>query len=389
METGFMLLFLAWGVYLFQAEGDPWLARGWCWTGLMWTRPDGCVYIAALALANLAFTAGSRRQLFGSLLKSAAVCTAGYLPWFAFAWWYYGSPVPHTIVAKSIYHTRDYASYVIGTLGNLHHTFVTKNSRIFGPIYYLYFPGWPWWVDPFAQSLVVLCSGYWLLPVSDRLGRMASLCFALLCLYNAFVPVIFPWYMPPVSMLGGVVVAQAGSSLANAIGRYLPIGRVLVTGFLGLVLVGMADLWFLTAQEIRVQQRVIEDEHRQQIGLWLKEKVRPGELVFLEPLGYIGYFSGARVADFPGLLSPDVVRLRKEKGFDFEHLIPELRPDWVVTRPVSAMIMLNDSALRENYQVERVFDVQPKLAGYPLLPGREFLVHDAVYIVFRKKTTEG
>ena len=35
-----------------------------------------------------------------ALLKSAAVCAAAYLPWFLFAWLYYGSPIPQTVVAK-------------------------------------------------------------------------------------------------------------------------------------------------------------------------------------------------------------------------------------------------------------------------------------------------
>src|SRR5262249_35158503 len=48
METAFMLLFLAWAVYLFaKGFADHGWAGGICWAGLMWTRPDGCVYILA------------------------------------------------------------------------------------------------------------------------------------------------------------------------------------------------------------------------------------------------------------------------------------------------------------------------------------------------------
>src|SRR6476660_2148516 len=47
METGFMLLFVGWAVYLMShAAPHQWLARGLCWGSLMWTRPDCCVYIA-------------------------------------------------------------------------------------------------------------------------------------------------------------------------------------------------------------------------------------------------------------------------------------------------------------------------------------------------------
>src|SRR5262249_12296764 len=39
METGFMLLFVAWAIYLLEERDRSWLARGLCWAGLMWTRP--------------------------------------------------------------------------------------------------------------------------------------------------------------------------------------------------------------------------------------------------------------------------------------------------------------------------------------------------------------
>ena len=34
------------------------------------------------------------------LVKAAGVTTVLYLPWFLGAWVYYGSPVPHTVIAK-------------------------------------------------------------------------------------------------------------------------------------------------------------------------------------------------------------------------------------------------------------------------------------------------
>ncbi len=102
METAFMLVFVAWAVYLMsRAEPDQWLWRGLCWSGLMWSRPDGCVYIAAFSLAELIFLSTSRRATIISLAKSAAVCAVAYGPWILWAWWYYGSPIPHTIIAKA------------------------------------------------------------------------------------------------------------------------------------------------------------------------------------------------------------------------------------------------------------------------------------------------
>jgi hypothetical protein len=61
METGFFLFFLSWAIYLLrQDRSDLSLARGLSWAGLQWTRPDGCVYVACLALGELVFTSQGR-----------------------------------------------------------------------------------------------------------------------------------------------------------------------------------------------------------------------------------------------------------------------------------------------------------------------------------------
>ena len=78
METGFVLLFFGWAIYLLTVDENRWLARGLCWAGMMWMRPDGCVYIMAFGLAELLFIRiGSRRNTLASLARSAGdVCLA-------------------------------------------------------------------------------------------------------------------------------------------------------------------------------------------------------------------------------------------------------------------------------------------------------------------------
>ena len=50
---------------------------------------------------------------------------------------------------------------------------------------------------------------------------------------------------------------------------------------------------------MKIQQAEIEMGTRAKVGTWLREHSQPGDTVFLEPLGYIGYFSGLRMHDFP------------------------------------------------------------------------------------------
>ena len=104
METGFLLLFtshLLWA--LFACGSRQALQIGLACGGLMWMRPDGVIYIVALGLGVLLFAPGekSRREWLRTLGIAAAVCTLVYLPWFAWAWSYYGTPVPHNLVESA------------------------------------------------------------------------------------------------------------------------------------------------------------------------------------------------------------------------------------------------------------------------------------------------
>src|SRR4051812_34070544 len=135
METAFMLLFVAWAVYLMsRAEPGQWLWRGLCWGGLMWSRPDGCVYIAAFSLSEIIFLSASRRATIISLAKSAAVCFAAYGPWIAWAWWYYGSPIPHTIIAKANVEQGP-LKQLLAAFDNLLSLLISNAAQIFRPIY--------------------------------------------------------------------------------------------------------------------------------------------------------------------------------------------------------------------------------------------------------------
>jgi hypothetical protein len=401
METAFMLLFLAWSLYLFaRGSGKNWLATGVCWAALMWTRPDSCVYIAALALGRLLFTAAPRRSVFGRLLLSGVVCTALYLPWFIGAWQYYGSPVPHTVQAKS--GLDDDEGKPIGErFQKAWNRFPEEAAAgMFRPIYYnMGTTGWYRGLEPITLVLGLFSAFYWLVPINDRVGRMASFCFFALCVYFAgFVLHIYPWYMPPVTLFGLVALASGLVNLAGAVAFWKPAWRVLAVIVLLALVFERGWLTSLLTREMKVQEELVEMGNRKRVGDWLSEHVRPGERVYLEPVGYIGYFSHAKILDWPGLVSPEVVRLRKENEkkrwrYEFEG---ELRPEWIVLRPGEASSMEETSRGLErdyfkDYEKAEEFDVRDRLKEYeptpqnPGVPGYGYLWFDSKFIVYRRK----
>lgn len=403
METGFMLLFVGWCILLWSSRHPrAWLARGSAWAGLLWTRPDGCVYIAAFALAEWVFDrrpvvavddigsrneAPGRGRLLGSLGKSAAVTTLLYLPWLLFAWSYYGSPVPQTIRAKAPVLFDYRPGHLLATVCA---RLPQRAASVFGPIY---FPGsWPDpdWVHAFCSLAGMFCLVYWLLPVNDRLGRMASAGFTLLCAYLSFVALQFPWYYPPVAFCGLVVLARALVTMAARIGATVswPTRSSIGLAFLAYV-VGEIGLFGLTIRQIRIQQEEIETGHREQIGLWLRNRVRPGDAVFLEPLGYIGYFSGARMIDWPGLVSREV-SLFRHQGLGYDTVIERLRPEWAVFRPQEAATLYeSDPGFGQRYLPLKLFDRTARLEEIERhvgpIPGGSYLTHDAIFLIFKRK----
>jgi hypothetical protein len=386
METGLVLFFFAWAILLLHpgsSRASWW--RGVAWAGLLWTRPDGCVYIGALGLAGWIFSSDSRFDKARRLLRSSVACAVLYLPWFAWAWYYYGSPVPNTIRAKA---PPDYVQYLSESLQNFPQHYYERACALYSPIYYFVFGGWPAWFGWLSAGLSLFCSLYWLLPTNDRFGRSLSLCFAVLSLYTLAISELYPWYIPPLAMCATVVIVCALTHLLAVIEERYPGGARTAkwAGVAGLSALTAWLAWMLwgTVVQMRTQQDVIEAHHRENIGQWLRERVKRDERVYVECLGYIGYFSNAHMLDWPGLVSPSVVELRREQGLDLYTVVPALHPEWLVLRPRDAEVMMRQPYCGQHYRLVQVFDARSELDKYPDLHGRAYLSIDSVFLIFQK-----
>lgn len=408
METAFLVLFLAYTLWAhLRPNPRPWLHLGAAWAGLMWTRPDSFIYIGLIAAGFWLFneparTGHTRRGLLGVFVRAGLVTTALYLPWLLFAWGYYGTPVPHTIAAKSgLVEPRTLA----GLLRTAIHLPFSAWSGVgsmegtFLPAYYV-MASWPAYLVLAARGLAAACSLFWLLPFLRVETRAASFAFFGAHTYLSYYPYFpFPWYLPSTTLLA---VFSLGSLLAHALdvseswrtndsrsprpGQFLGFSLVAAGLILG------ANLW-LTWQSARLfsaQQTHVEDGNRRKIGEWLRANARPGDTVFMEPLGYIGYFSGLKTFDFPGMSSREMVEARREVGVSWARLISFLKPQWVVLRPHEAQRVTDDDhdLLTSEYEMVREFSVARQLADLDL-PGRAYLEHDARFTVYERRPDGG
>ncbi len=409
-ETAFMVFFMALALRALTIRSN-WttLELGLAGAGLMWTRPDGFIYISALAVGFLLFNArqvsDSRLGLFKTLLAAAAITTVLYLPWLLWSWHYFGSPIPHTVIAKGLARDLLKGGSSMSPLPLLGYclcfpfgmlvgrtaaggTFLPPNALIFG--------GWPWTAILFGKGLACVCGLYWCVPFARPQGRAVSFAFMLSLIYVSHIAAhAAAWYFPTCTLMGAFVCAQLvqnGLDWARSRGdRGDHRGRIWA-GFIraagaGILMAALA-LMLCAAYQLRIAQRVIEDGTRKQIGLWLREHAAsPADSVFLEPLGYIGYFSQLKMLDVPGLCAPEVVAAeRKLKTTSQAKLIPELRPDWLVLRANEAdQIQIQaPGLLTDSYSPAKTFDASSRLASCRWLPGRAYLRYDEKYIVFKR-----
>jgi hypothetical protein len=140
------------------------------------------------------------------------------------------------------------------------------------------------------------------------------------------------------------------------------------------------------AWQMRAQQRFVETGVRRDMGEWLRKNAAAGDTVFLEPLGYIGYFSQLKTYDFPGLSSPEVVAAVRAGARGYAAVIAQLHPTWVVLRPSEfTRDEFRRTPVLAQYELVKSWDAIPQLDAIPFLPGRQWMEAEAQYLLFRRK----
>jgi hypothetical protein len=404
-EIGFMMLFLALTLNALMVS-SRWttLKLGLAWAGLMWTRPDGFIYAGAIALGFLVFDAGqpiakSRIALVRIYLNAAVITTILYLPWFLWAWHYYGSPIPYPVVAKGLnMDPLHFGSFLKNLLTFPLRMLVgqTPTDATFLPTYAFSFEDWHYTVYIYSRFLSWMCALYWCLPFGRSQARAVSFAFMVGHLYiSDIIPEPYPWYIPSCTILGILVlshiVQQSLDFFSLLKGKIIndksySRWKLFIHIFVGSTLFITLLLTLCSGYQLRIQQRLIEEGNRKQIGLWLRQNAASTkDTVFLETFGYIGYFSQLKMLDWPGLSSPEVVAARrKTQSENWSKLIPELQPDWLVLRPYRANEILKENpSVIQRYSLIKVFDVSEHVKSYRWLPGRDYLVFDRIFLVFK------
>jgi hypothetical protein len=195
---------------------------------------------------------------------------------------------------------------------------------------------------------------------------------------------MFPWYFIPCCVTGAIVLSRViGRSLGS--GRAKGPGWILAMAALAVLTLALGYQMDNSIPLLRIRQDLVENGTRRNVGMWLRNHIRPGDTVFLEPIGYIGYYSRAHILDYPGLVAPSVVRARRETQGGFFACIGVLKPNWIVLRPRELLQFTADPALRARYGLAISFDANVRSDYYLSMPGSGFLQADSQLFILGRR----
>jgi arabinofuranosyltransferase len=319
------------------------------------TRPDALILVGPL-LIDRAWRAWRRKETIR--IKEVMLFVVPSLAWGIFATLYFGSPIPHSVQAKT-------AAYQLSSNEGLIRL-IQHYAAIFHQNYYL--------------GAVGIGIGLVLFPFLYAVGARRALrneprllvyviypwlYFALFAIAN---PLIFRWYLtPPIPPYFFFIILGADELLAalfrkkmgtqSAWRLWLPAGLVLV-----LPVASVLSAWQLhpdhgpnrPAPEMAfIKLELLYQQAAEEILPQLK----PGDVLAAGDVGVLGYATDARILDTVGLNSPQTIRYYPldKSSYVSNYAIPadlilNEQPDWLVFLEIYGRNTLGvNAAFQQNY----------------------------------------
>lgn len=317
MEAYLFAFLLVLSVALFNR--GHWLLTGISVGLLCLARGEGALLLPLLTISSLL---GKRlRRNSYRVLRSVCLLICGFLIpasiWAAYAQTTFGQILPATLAAKIAQGRSGFWSSFPTRL--LH--WITLWERQFAP------DGLPllnfWWMLVIIGLVVAFGQKRkWMILVA----WMATYITA----YSALWVAAYWWYQLPVLFILEILAALGLIQLAQAIAGSKAGGssRQFAAGALICLVLGL----LIQPRIAQVLSSKGDDRATSYLALckWVEENLRPTQSIAYVEVGYLGYFTDARIIDLMGLTTPDIEE-HVAQG-DFAWGFWQYEPDWFVFR---------------------------------------------------------
>ncbi len=326
------------------------------------TRPEGILLAGVLGALVLS------RQLRGesnAARNSLAAFLGTTVPWFVFAFLYFGSPIPNSLLMKMLQEGITVHQWL--------DFFIMRNLFVIAL--------WVGAAVGFVVGLRRKCESCAALGV----WAVAYLLFFLV----GRPPFLGGWYFPPEALALTVLSAVGAASVLAWILRS-PARGALAAAFLFI----LVDVVVLPRSLVSARwQRHVADSVYRPMGDWFRTHSRPGDIIHCSDIGYLGYISQRTILDASGLVTPDVRTFRAgrrgDPNWDILYILRR-KPDYVAL-PVGGHVhrRFSESEFPRDYEPRARFQVEGRIELRPSRDPSDEYARDsrfmADFIVYEKR----
>ena len=300
------------------------------------TRPDGILVPIVITvdylIKNLKIFRGTGTLRWKSFPWSAVIIFFLIaVPWFIFAWVYFGSPIPATLVAK-------------------HNQGALTGSQRFGPglliIASFYARYWYYWVEVFFAIL----GGVFMLWRWRRWSLMIVWMIVYFLAYSILGVSRYPWYYAPLVPSMVVLIGVGVEGLFWCLLSKIPIAIVKLQQSLAICLLFVLAFCQIGNLLTLRQNSDIRYPIYRAIGDWLRIHTTPQDQVGALEVGIIGYYARRPMIDFAGLLQPQIAaQLTPETNYETAAIwaLEHYHPNYLV------LVEGNFTRLEQNYVAQQ------------------------------------
>ena len=311
METPLLIALMVWTAWAWQ-NGRFALTILFAALTLL-TRQDSAIWLLLLGLAMWQQTERFPwREGVGTVLLTA--------PWFGFAWWFYGSPLPNSASAK---------------IGQTDFMPVADLSPFYLSYWQTLTAAYPLWFALILVTFILL--GLWTIARRPTHWWLAVWTAAYILIYTLLQVVSFPWYFaPPTVTLLLIAALGFGYVWENLPNRYKPIWQ------LAMLIAWGSIATLQTETVIRQSQQRGTRASYESAARWLYDNAPEDASLATIEIGLLGYISQRPIVDTMGLVSLEMTTHQVGWVETLVYALEAYEPEYALALPHTAWGSLVD-----------------------------------------------